>query len=326
MLWEQGGEKDWFRLRSGRHFSWVLKDEQIRRVRNIERRRRGTRKYQAEETACEHPQRWGFMERGMVLCGNKMWERKKGRRWGCDDELGLYPIDPGETVKGVKQGCDVSRMQVHGNWHKHGGWTDATPQLSKNSACSSQSPSLLDLASALSHRVRHETQQIPRTQVIRIGIQTNCLLHFVAISLHLRLKRLWIFSYLESPNCHEAIFTALSHISIFFRYGHSWNGKYQCHQQYAQGEWERRKMSTILFKQSKIQWVLPMQGWEASQWVNQFLTQFLLLSLPDVFWQFYGTLSSPSVDDAEEIKKDEIEIILLYICTTWTKRLFRIFQ
>ena len=46
-----------------------------------------------------------------------------------------------------------------------------------------------------------------KNPVLKITKQTN--------------KQKRLFAHLEPPNCHEAIFTALSDISVFFGYGHS---------------------------------------------------------------------------------------------------------
>ena len=53
----------------------MSKWEVNRRRREFRKEKRRTRKYQAEGTACGHPQRWGgqagFVEKGMVWSGNR---------------------------------------------------------------------------------------------------------------------------------------------------------------------------------------------------------------------------------------------------------------
>ena len=124
------------------------------------------------------------------------------------------------------------------------------------------SPPFLLPDSASSSPIRWDTEPVLRTQEMGKSHPDHRLLLAAIASPPWRLKRQWAPSYLESSNCHQAIFTALSHIGIFFRYSHSWNERCQS-QQHVQGDLKRGTGVhdfTYVIKNVDLLWTLQGLG------------------------------------------------------------------
>lgn len=205
--------------------------------------------------------------------------------------------------------------------------TDSGPQWSKDSllllpaAQSPCPPSSPRFSLILLPQSETQNPTILRTQEFEKGIQTYRLLLFAIISLPWRSKRLWAFSYLESSNCHKAIFTALSHVGIFFGYGHSWNEKCQSHQRHVQDEWKKGKsVHDFIYTVKDTDPLLTLQGLGSCQWIKHpslISCSSLCLMSFDNFTVHYHLHLWMMQRDLRKMK----QIIHLYICKTWLKHL-----